>query len=289
MKGIIVVTGASSGIGLATALHFGRSGSQVYAGVRSPETAVDLAKIIRDEKLPVEVVRLDVTDVASVSAAVAMVISGSGGVDVLINNAGIGGGGPIERTPLEDAQAIFDTNYFGTIRMIQAVVPHMRARRRGTIVNVSSLVGRIAVAGHGHYSASKWAVEGVSEVLGQELRPFGIRMIIIEPGVVFTPIFSKGERDLDPTSPYYDAVRRLLLFFQKRLNNPAMPETVATAIEEAIDDPERRLRYLVGADAKSFMAGRQAISDEQWIDDGRTMSDAEWVELMRRRYAIDLS
>lgn len=289
MKGTVLITGASSGIGLATAIHFGRKSYHVYAGVRSRDTAVNLMKVIQDGQLPIDILDLDVRDVSSVAAAVRAVISRSGSIDVLINNAGIGGGGAIEEVAVEWAQDLFDTNYFGAVRLIKATLPHMRKRRSGSIVNVSSIVGRVAPAAHGHYSASKWALEGMSEALAQEVRPYDIRVIVIEPGVVLTPIFSKARRQLDLESPYYDAVRRLVLMFQKQLQHPTMPETVAAAIEAAIDDPNPRFRYVVGADAELLLVGRRGISDEQWVEDGQAMSDGEYFDLMRRRYGLELA
>src|SRR3989440_714864 len=122
--------------------------------------------------------------------------------DVFVNNAGIGGGGPIEEVPVDFAQSMFETNYFGVIRVIRAALPSMRARRGGAIVNVSSIAGRVAIAGHGHYSAVKHALEAASEALAQEVLAFGIRVAVVEPGVVVTPIFSKARRFADPTPPY---------------------------------------------------------------------------------------
>src|SRR5262249_26237011 len=149
---VVLVTGSSTGIGLATALHFGRLGDGVYAGVRNIATANDLTRAIEAETLPVHPITLDVDDQASVSRAVGEVIGRAGRIDVLVNNAGIGGGGPVEDVPVDWVKSLFETNYLGAIRMIQAVLPGMRERRSGAIVNVSSIAGRLAIAGHGHYS-----------------------------------------------------------------------------------------------------------------------------------------
>src|SRR5207245_4927603 len=157
---------------------------------------------IESDKLKIAPLTLDVDDDASVRRGVQEVIARSGRIDALVNNAGIGGGGPIEDVPIEFAKSMFETNYFGTIRMIQAVLPGMRERRSGAIVNVSSIAGRLAIAGHGHYSAVKHALEAASEALAQEVLAFGIRVAVVEPGVVVTPIFSKARRFADPTSPY---------------------------------------------------------------------------------------
>ena len=150
---VVLVTGSSSGIGLATALHFARQSWDVHAGIRNPATAPELRQAIAAEKLPITPVAIDVDDAGSVTRGIGEVLTRAGRIDALVNNAGIGGGGPIEDVPVDWAKTLFETNYFGTIRMTQAVLPGMRERRAGAIVNVSSIAGRLAIAGHGHYSA----------------------------------------------------------------------------------------------------------------------------------------
>jgi NAD(P)-dependent dehydrogenase (short-subunit alcohol dehydrogenase family) len=196
----VLITGAGSGIGLATALHFARLGYEVHAGVHHAATTA-LRRAIETDRLPVHPVVIDVNDTASVARGVTEVLAASQRIDVLVNNAGIGGGGPIEDVPIDWAKGLFETNYFGAIRMIQAVLPGMRARRSGAIVNVSSIWGRVAVAGHAHYSAAKHALEAASEALAQEVQAFGIRVAVIEPGVVVTPIFGKLRRFAAPAAP----------------------------------------------------------------------------------------
>ncbi len=218
---VVLVTGCSSGIGLATALHFARLGHDVHAGVRNVATATQLTEAIEKEKLEIHPVALDVNDDASVWQGVQEVIGRSGHVDVLVNNAGIGGGGPIEDVPIAFVKDLFETNYFGAIRVTQAVLPGMRQRRSGAIVNVSSIAGRVAIAGHGHYSAVKHALEAASEALAQEVVAFGIRVAVVEPGVVITPIFEKARRFADPASPYRVHVHRLLLFYQMQMKTPS--------------------------------------------------------------------
>ncbi|HET7343328.1 MAG TPA: SDR family oxidoreductase, partial [Methylomirabilota bacterium] len=227
---VALVTGCSSGIGLATALHFAREKYDVWAGVRDSAGATTLREAIERETLPVRVLPLDVNDTASVDAGVGEVMAKAGGVDVLVNNAGIGGGGPIEDVPLDFVKRLFETNYFGVIRVTRAVLPSMRARRGGAIVNVSSIGGRVAIAGHGHYCAVKHALEAASEALAQEVQGFGIRVAIVEPGVVVTPIFAKARRFADPASPYAVHTRRLLLFYQMQMKTPSQPADVARVI-----------------------------------------------------------
>lgn len=284
---VVLITGTSSGIGLATALHFARLGHEVHAGVRNSAGATQLTQAIEREKLPIRPVVIDVDDAASVQRGVTEVLDKAGRIDVLVNNAGIGGGGPIEDVPIDWATGLFETNYFGAIRMIQAVLPGMRERRSGAIVNVSSIAGRVAVAGHGHYSAVKHALEAATEALAQEVQAFGIRVVIIEPGVVVTPIFTKARRFADPASPYAVHVRRLLLFYQMQMKTPSQPSDVAAVIHEAVTTKAPTLRYLVGEDAKRLAAGRQRLTDEEYIAGGRPMDDEEYLDLMRRRFGFE--
>jgi NAD(P)-dependent dehydrogenase (short-subunit alcohol dehydrogenase family) len=283
---VALITGTSTGIGLATALHFGRQGHDVWAGVRLPAAASDLRAAIDAERLPVRIVALDVDDPGSVQRGVAEVLDKTGRVDILVNNAGIGGGGPIEDVPVDWVKTLFETNYFGVLRVTQAVLPGMRERRAGAIVNVSSVAGRLAVAGHGHYSAVKHALEAMSEALAQEVQRFGIRVAIVEPGVVVTPIFSKAKRWADPASPYFDHVRRLLLLYQKQMPHAAQPADAARVIYEAATTSSPRLRWLVGEDAKLLVAGRQRQTDEEYVAGGRAMSEEEFLNEARRRYGF---
>ena len=283
---VALITGTSTGIGLATALHFGRQGHDVWAGVRQPAAATDLRAAIDAERLPVRIVALDVDDPGSVQRGVAEVLDKSGRVDILVNNAGIGGGGPIEDVPVDWVKTLFETNYFGVLRVTQAVLPGMRERRAGAIVNVSSVAGRLAVAGHGHYSAVKHALEAMSEALAQEVQRFGIRVAIVEPGVVVTPIFSKAKRWADPASPYFDHVRRLLLLYQKQMPHAAQPADAACIIYEAATTSSPRLRWLVGEDAKLLVAGRQRQTDEEYVAGGRAMPEEEFLNEARRHYGF---
>ena len=285
---VTLITGTSSGIGLATAVHFAREGHEVWAGVRNPSGGHRAAR--GDRARPAgrsRVLALDVDDAASVQRGVAEVQATSGRIDVLVNNAGIGGGGPIEDVPVDWAQALFQTNYFGVVRVVQAVLPGMRQRGAGAIVNVSSIAGRLAIAGHGHYSAVKHALEALSEALAQEVERFGIRVAIVEPGVVVTPIFSKAKRFADPASPYFDHVRRLLLFYQKQMPRAAQPADAAAVIYEAATTKQPRLRWLVGDDARLMVAGRQRMTDEEYVAGGRAMSEEQYLEEMRTRYGFD--
>ena len=291
---VILITGSSTGIGLTTALHFGRKGHRVFASLRNPEAAPELTQVIANEKLTVTPIKLDVNDDTSVKQAVAEVMQEAGQIDVLVNNAGVGGSGAVEAVSVENARRTFETNYFGAIRMVQAVLPNMRERRSGTIIMVSSIAGRVPFAGHGHYAASKHALEAIGEILAQEVRAFDIRVAIIEPGVILTPIFIKGRKAARSQAPnpmaehYADHTRRLHTFFQTQLKKPTLPEAVAETIEYAVTTDQPRLRYPVGEDAHAILAGYQRITDEERVESGQPMTDDEYYDLMYKRLGVDL-
>lgn len=290
---VVLITGAGKGIGLATALHFGRKGHTVYAGLRDPAAATELQEAISAESLPISLLVCDVDDDASVKAAVARVLDESKQIDVLVNNAAISVGGALETAPVDAAIGIFQTNYFGVVRMIQAVVPGMRERRSGAIVNLSSIYGRVVWATHAHYSATKHALEAASEALAQELRAFNIRVAIIEPGIVLTPMGERGRarraaNPVDPANPYAAHRRRLGKLHDMRLERPTMPEEVAETIEHAVTTETPKLRYLLGEDALGLTRARQETSDEEWVENGRPMEDDEYYDLMAKRCGVDL-
>jgi NAD(P)-dependent dehydrogenase (short-subunit alcohol dehydrogenase family) len=286
---IAVVTGTSSGIGLATSLHLARHGHRVFAGMRNLDKAGPLRAAAGEEKLPVEIVALDVGSTASVDAAF-RAVAAHGPVDVLVNNAGISGATPLELTPEAEHQAMFDTNYFGAIRCIQAVLPSMRERRSGTIVNVTSVAGIIAIPNQVAYSASKWALECAGEALAHEVWRFGVRVINVEPGVVMTRIFdnSTGATRYDKASPYQPIMRRNGKFYAAGFRNPSQPEDVARIILDAITAKEYRLRWTVGRDAEGFAAGRPRISDETWVAMGADLSDEDYNRRMAEYFGIEL-
>ncbi len=274
---IAVVTGTSSGIGLATTLRLARSGYQVFAGMRNPAKADDLREIVESEKLPVEIITLDVTSDRSVEEAFALV-EAAGPVDVLVNNAGIGGATPLELTPDDEHRLIFDTNYFGAVRCIKALLPMMRERGLGTIVNVTSITGRYAVPNQIAYSASKWALECLGEALAGELKRFGVRVVNIEPGVIMTKIFENSEAATryDKTSPYQPIMRRNGKFYLAGFQRGTSPEAVAETILESITTETYKLRWPVGEDAVSFAARRPGISDEDCVALNDDLSDEEY-------------
>jgi NAD(P)-dependent dehydrogenase (short-subunit alcohol dehydrogenase family) len=287
---VTLVTGTSTGIGFATALHFARRGHQVVATMRNLAKAAPLQDAARAEKLPLVVRELDVTRQDSIDRAVAATLEGEGPIDVLVNNAGIGGATPLELTPEDEHRAMFEANYWGPIRMIQAVLPSMRERKSGCIANVTSIAGRVATPNQIAYSASKHALAAASEALAHEVAAFGIRVAIIEPGVIQTAIFenSAGATRYDKNSPYRQIMRRNGKLFAAGFRNPGRPETVAEVIFEAVTTERPRLRYPVGTDAEGLAAGRARISDEEWVAMGGELSDAEYNARFKAHFGIDL-
>jgi NAD(P)-dependent dehydrogenase (short-subunit alcohol dehydrogenase family) len=287
---VTLVTGTSTGIGLATALHFARHGHQVVATMRNLAKAGPLEVAARDEKLPVVVRELDVTRQESIDRAMAETVAQQGPIDVLVNNAGIGGATPLELTPEDEHRAMFEANYWGPIRMIRVVLPSMRERRTGCIVNVTSIAGRVATPNQIAYSASKFALGAASEALAHEVAAFGVRVAIIEPGVIQTAIFenSAGATRYDKNSPYRQIMRRNGKLFAAGFRNPGRAETVAEVIFEAVTTERPRLRYLVGTDAEGMAAGRARISDEEWVAMGGALDDAEYNARFKRYFGIEL-
>ena len=222
-------------------------------------------------------IQLDVTSQASVDRAFGAVRA-YGPVDVLVNNAGIGGATPLELTPEAEHRQMFETNYFGAIRCIQAVLPEMRERQAGAIVNITSIAGLIATANQIAYSASKFALECAGEALALEVRPFGIRVVNIEPGVIMTSIFenSATATRYDKNSPYKQTMRRNGKLFAAGFKVAAQPQLVAETIVEAITTPSYKLRWPVGADAVGLAAGRPKLSDEEYVALGGDLEDAEY-------------
>jgi NAD(P)-dependent dehydrogenase (short-subunit alcohol dehydrogenase family) len=273
----VLITGCSSGFGLHAALTFARQGHEVCATVRNLERAEPLRRAAADEDLDLHVLRLDVRDADSVEAAVAEVIDRAGRIDIVVNNAGIELRGPIEDCSDEEVLAQFDTNVFGLLRVIRAVLPVMRAQRSGVIVNVSSIAGLVARPFGGLYSASKHAVEAITESLHYEVAPYGIRVAAVEPGQFETELLSNAitAARFGPASPYRDAAEEFDVAVRRLApdGKPAPPEVVAEAIVAIAEDDDAGLRHVVGADAELIMSVRTAGDFEQFEQTMRSALD----------------
>ncbi len=283
------VTGTSTGIGLTTSLHLARNGYRVFAGMRNLTKANDLESTASTENLAVDVIQLDICDPDSVSRAFALVRE-TGPVDVLINNAGIGGAAPLELTPEDEHKQMFETNYFGSVRCIQAVLPSMRERKTGCIVNITSAVGLLATPNQIAYSASKWALECLGEALAHEIFRFGVRVVNIEPGVIMTNIFANSAEQTryDKTSPYQPIMRRNGKVFMAGFKRAVAPDRVAETILEAITTDDYKLRWPVGSDAEGMMAARHRLATEAWIRMGDDLSDDEYNSKFKEYFGVEL-
>ena len=284
-----LITGTSSGIGLATSVKFAREGYRVYAGMRNLGKAGALKEAASAEGLDIRVVELDVCQADSVTRAFSE-LQAQDPIDVLVNNAGIGGASPLEITPEDEHRQMFETNYFGAIRCIQAVVPQMRERQTGAIVNITSAVGLIPTPNQIAYSASKHALECAGEALAHELTRFNVRVVNVEPGVIMTNIFenSAEQTRYDKTSPYQPLMRRNGKVFSAGFKRAVQPEVVADAIYESVNTDEYKLRWPVGPDAEGFMAARGKVSSEAWIALGADLSDAEYNDTFKEYFGVEL-
>jgi NAD(P)-dependent dehydrogenase (short-subunit alcohol dehydrogenase family) len=275
---VALITGCSRGIGLATAVYLARKGFDVYASVRDLSDSEELREAIQAEGLPIRVLELDVTDEQSAQAAVTNVLDEAGHIDVLVNNAGFGRLGPIEFIDDDVIRKVLETNLIGSIRLIRLVLPGMRARRSGTIVNMSSVNGVITLPLGGPYFISKHALEAASEMLAFEVNGFGIRVAIIEPGAFATQMLHEGAAGIAPESgnPYEAMERRSSALIGAGIQNAGDPYVVAEVVHHAITTNEPWLRYLVGDDATMMVGARERISDEDWVALGGAPTDEQF-------------
>jgi NAD(P)-dependent dehydrogenase (short-subunit alcohol dehydrogenase family) len=273
----VLITGSSTGFGRLAALEFARRGDRVFASMRDTGKGAALLEEAKAEGLEVALVRLDVNDRKSVDATVRDVLERAGSIDVLVNNAGIGTHSPLEHYEDDEVEAIFNTNVLGVIRVVRAVAPHMRAQGGGTIVNVGSLAGKVTAPFSGVYSASKHAVEALSDALYYELHPFGVRVSLIEPGGFETEFSGNRQsvRGFTEGSPYVSLEQRFQQA-QERLpgrDAAADPRDVANVIVEAAKAEQPKRRYLVGSDAQMIGGLQKQMSDEDFEKAMRTTLD----------------
>jgi NAD(P)-dependent dehydrogenase (short-subunit alcohol dehydrogenase family) len=284
MMARVLITGTSSGIGLATAVAFAKAGHKVYATMRNPRRAPELGRRAASERLPITIAAMDVDSDESVKAGIDRIVSEAGAIDVLVNNAGIERSGSVEELALAEFRAVMETNYFGALRCIQGLLPAMRERRSGCIVNIASVAGRIACSPLAPYTASKFALEALSESLAQEMKPFNVRVAIVEPGIIDTAMARRIERPENPSQ--YPQQRRFGAMFTASLKNPAPSSTVGEKVVEIVESGTWRLRHPVGPDAEGFLGWREAMSDEEWVDWGALDDDA-WYERLKADFGMD--
>ncbi len=289
MNPVTVVTGANSGIGRATALHLAEHGHTVYGTVRSAARAGKLLDGAEERGVGVELVELDIADDRSVRDGIAQVLDRAGRVDHLVNNAGIGGNGVVEEMTSERLLEVVDVDVMGAVRCAQAVLPQMRERGSGTIVNVTSVAGRIGAIAQGPYVAAKWALEGLSEQLAIEVAPFGVRVAIVEPGVTKSSIFGKNTDAPNTTGAYDEQYARMLQMYAAGYLHASDAVEVAEVIRTAIETDDPRLRYPVSWGGVGITEGRAAMTDEDWVAMGRIESRDEYIAEFGRRFGIDIS
>jgi NAD(P)-dependent dehydrogenase (short-subunit alcohol dehydrogenase family) len=289
MSTVSVITGANSGIGRAIAIHLAGQGHKVYGTVRDPARAGKLQSMAADAGVDVQLVTMDVADDESVRRGMGNIIDKAGRVDVLVNNAGVGGNAVVEEASASEILEVTNVNVCGAVRCLQAVLPGMRARRSGAVVNVTSVTGRFAAIAQAPYVASKWALEGLSEELALELAPFGIRVAIIEPGVTKSAIFAKNVDVPNSTGDYADHYQRMFDFYAAGIPKATDPFAVAAVVYEAITTESPRLRYPCSWGGPEVLRGRRAMSDEEWVDLGRIADAGEYRERFKAAFGVDIT
>ena len=263
MEKVAVVTGTSSGIGFETALALAREGYYTYATMRDTAKSDKIKELGQKENLNINVLELDVDDENSVKTAIQKILDQKQRIDVLVNNAGWGLWGCVEDVSVDEFKAQFDTNFFSIIRLIQEVGPTMRKQGSGTIVNISSVVGRIGFPASPAYISSKFALEGLSESLRFELAPFGVNVVIIEPGVIKTN-FMKNMRMAEKSESdtvYKDITVKVVSGVKMMAEMGTHPKEVADTIVKAVKDEKPLPRYIVGNDASMFLEAKKSKTD----------------------------
>jgi NAD(P)-dependent dehydrogenase (short-subunit alcohol dehydrogenase family) len=265
---VVLITGATDGLGRAAALLLAESGYRVFAAGRSAAKRARLDQLAREKKLAIETIELNVCDDRSVQLGVRHVLDQAGAIDVLINNAGVAYMGSVEDLRLEDWRRQFETNVFGVVGVTQVVLPHMRERRRGRILMMSSVAGLITAPAQGAYSSSKHALEGLSNALRYELYPFGIDVILIEPGYIVTGIqqaaleLTQSYTEKFKSSPYSELYARFFARAKKsRAQSKTTPEDCARILLQAIEAPHPKARYGVTSLATTIQGCKRLLSD----------------------------
>ncbi|MFM8382532.1 MAG: SDR family oxidoreductase [Actinomycetota bacterium] len=286
---VAVVTGANSGIGRATAIHLAGHGYRVFGTTRTRERAAKAMSMADEAGVTIEWIEMDIADDASVDAGFAEIFAVVDHVDVLVNNAGVGGNAVVEECPPELFLEVMNINLCGAVRCVRKVAPTMRERRQGCIVNVSSVVGRFAALAQAPYVASKWALEAMSEELAQELAPFDIRVAIIEPGITKSAIFAKNVDAPNSTGAYDAHYRRLFQFYAAGMAQATDPFEVGAVVREAIETDSPRLRYPVSWGGPELLSRRPQISDDEWVALGAAETDEQYAAEFLRLFGVSIT
>ena len=275
MDKVAIVTGSSTGIGYATSLTLARNGFHTYATVRNLGKAKAIEDVAEEEGLPIKVMELDVDSDESVNNTIGKIYEDKKRIDVAVNNAGYALVGALEDLSMQEIRAQFETNLFGAIRVMKAVLPIMRENRSGTIVNITSMGGRVAIPLDPAYHGTKFGLEGISESMRYETEPFGIRVIVIEPGNIKSNFWTNlkiGKKASSPDSPYAHMIRRLQKAAEKMAQDSLPPHEVAKVILAAVTLEKPLPRYTVGEDAAKI------------IEASKQMSDLDFQNMMRQQF-----
>ena len=268
---VALVTGSSRGIGFVTSTTLARNGFLTYASMRNLDKEKEIRLVVDKEKIPLQTIQLDVTDSNSVDNAIKSIVEQSGRIDVLVNNAGYGLVGAFEELGIEEIKQQYETNLFGVIRVTKAVLPIMRKQKSGIIVNMSSGAGRFGYPNGSAYVSTKFALEGLSESIAYEVEPFGIKIVLVEPGFVrtnFSNVVAKKSQSTN--SQYSKMTEKMAASIDQMKVNSSSPELVANVVLEAVTNKNPNLRYLAGKDV------------EQWMEQKKHMTDREFFNMIKQ-------
>jgi short-subunit dehydrogenase len=264
MHQVALITGCSSGIGYETALMLARNGFHTFATMRNTKKSDSLEEIIKKERLDLNIRELDVNDNTSIENAINCIKSEANRIDVLINNAGYGLVGFFEDLTLDEIRNQFETNFFGVLNITKKIIPIMRSQKSGTIINVSSGAGQVGFPGISAYVSTKFAIEGFSESLMYELFPYGIKVVIIEPGVIKTNFFRNcivSEHSMKKSSPYSRSLDKFQRNVELMQEHATSPIDVAKVIMQVLGNNEPKQRYIVGNDVAMILEAKKSLSD----------------------------
>ena len=263
---VALVTGSSRNIGFVTSTTLARNGFLTYASMRNLDKEKEIRLVVDKEKIPLQTIQLDVTDSNSVDNAIKSIVEQSGRIDVLVNNAGYGLVGAFEELGIEEIKQQYETNLFGVIRVTQAVLPIMRKQKSGIIVNMSSGAGRFGYPNGSAYVSTKFALEGLSESIAYEVEPFGIKIVLVEPGFVrtnFSNVVAKKSQSTN--SQYSKMTEKMAASIDQMKVNSSSPELVANVVLEIVTNKNPNLRYLAGKDVEQWMEQKKNMSDKQFF------------------------